>query len=378
MPLERPPLSLYVHLPWCVRKCPYCDFNSHQHSDPPEQAYLEALLEDLDAEVEAAQGRPIETLFFGGGTPSLMSGDFYHALMRELRARLRFAPDIEVTLEVNPGSLEQDRFAAFRAAGINRLSIGVQSFQSEQLEALGRIHGPDEARRAVATARAAGFDDFNLDLMHGLPGQTPAQARADLDEAIALAPTHISWYELTIEPNTAFYSAPPERPDEDTLAAIEDTGLARLAQAGYQRYEVSAFARSGHECRHNLNYWRFGDYLALGAGAHGKMTFPHEDRVLRYWKTRQPDHYLNAVGNRTRGHQELERAERPLEFALNALRLVNGVPEPLLEARTGIGTHMLRETLRELREIGLLRTRTDRLACTQLGLTHLNEVLARF
>lgn len=378
MPLEQPPLSLYVHLPWCVRKCPYCDFNSHEHSDPPEQAYLHALLEDLDAEVQAAQGRRIETLFFGGGTPSLLSGDFYRTLLTELRARLDFAPDIEITLEANPGTLEQGRFAAFREAGINRLSIGVQSFHPEQLQALGRIHGPDEARRAVATARAAGFDDFNLDLMHGLPGQTPEQARADLDTAIELEPAHISWYELTIEPNTAFYSAPPERPDEDNLADIEDTGLARLAEAGYRRYEISAFAREDRQCRHNLNYWRFGDYLALGAGAHGKITFPDEDRILRYGKTRQPEHYLKAVGSRTRGRRELARAERPLEFVLNALRLVDGVPESLLEAHTGIAAGTLRKSLNELREEDLLCTDTGRLACTELGLTHLNDVLARF
>jgi oxygen-independent coproporphyrinogen-3 oxidase len=378
MPLETPPLSLYVHLPWCVRKCPYCDFNSHENGDPPEQAYLAALLEDLDAEVQAAQGRRVETLFFGGGTPSLMSGDFYRRLLTELRARLDFAPDCEITLEANPGTLEQGRFAEFREAGINRLSIGVQSFHPEHLQALGRIHGPDEARQAVAAARHAGFDDFNLDLMHGLPGQTPEQARADLDAAIELEPAHISWYELTIEPNTAFYSAPPERPDEDRLADIEETGLARLAGAGYGRYEISAFARDGRQCRHNRNYWRFGDYLALGAGAHGKITFPAEDRILRYGKTRQPEHYLRAVGSRTRGRRELARDERPLEFVLNALRLVDGVPESLLEAHTGIRVETLRAPLNELREEGLLDPDSNRLACTDLGLTHLNEVLARF
>src|SRR5690606_1339582 len=253
---ERPPLALYVHVPWCVRKCPYCDFNSHQRDTLPETQYLDALLADLDADrrwLEGELDRPVVSIFIGGGTPSLMSADFYRRLLDGLRQRLPMANDVEITLEANPGTVEAGRFEGFREAGINRLSIGVQSFDPGQLAALGRIHGPEEARRAVALARAAGFDNFNLDLMHALPGQTPAQALADLQAAIELSPAHLSWYELTIEPNTAFYRAPPTQPDEDTMADIEEQGFALLRRHGYERYEVSAFARPDRRCRHNLN-----------------------------------------------------------------------------------------------------------------------------
>ncbi|MEP1895784.1 radical SAM family heme chaperone HemW [Alloalcanivorax venustensis] len=372
--LAAPPLTLYVHVPWCVRKCPYCDFNSHERtSELPERAYLDALLADLDQDLHWVRGRPLEAIFIGGGTPSLMSADFYAALFEGLRRRLSFSNDIEITLEANPGTLETGRFAGFRAAGINRLSIGVQSFNARHLQALGRIHGPEEALRAAADARDAGFDNFNLDLMHALPGQTPAQALDDLRQAVALEPTHLSWYELTIEPNTAFFRAPPEQPDGDSRADLEEQGLSLLAAQGFERYEVSAFARPGRRCRHNLNYWRFGDYLAIGAGAHGKVTTDHELR--RFQKTRMPEHYLaDPVGAR----RALTVIDEPLlEALLNGLRLVEGVPITMLSQRTGLEAEAINAALASSRAQGLLVADEQRAACTGLGFRHLNTVLER-
>lgn len=372
--LAAPPLTLYVHVPWCVRKCPYCDFNSHERtSELPERAYLDALLADLDQDLHWVRGRPLEAIFIGGGTPSLMSADFYAALFEGLRRRLSFSNDIEITLEANPGTLETGRFAGFRAAGINRLSIGVQSFNARHLQALGRIHGPEEALRAAADARDAGFDNFNLDLMHALPGQTPAQALDDLRQAVALEPTHLSWYELTIEPNTAFFRAPPEQPDGDSRADLEEQGLSLLAAQGFERYEVSAFARPGRRCRHNLNYWRFGDYLAIGAGAHGKVTTDRE--LLRFQKTRMPEHYLaDPVGAR----RALTVIDEPLlEALLNGLRLVEGVPITMLSQRTGLEAEAINAALASSRAQGLLVADEQRAACTGLGFRHLNTVLER-
>ncbi len=372
--LAAPPLTLYVHVPWCVRKCPYCDFNSHERtSELPERAYLDALLADLDQDLHWVRGRPLEAIFIGGGTPSLMSADFYAALFEGLRRRLSFSNDIEITLEANPGTLETGRFAGFRAAGINRLSIGVQSFNARHLQALGRIHGPEEALRAAADARDAGFDNFNLDLMHALPGQTPAQALDDLRQAVALEPTHLSWYELTIEPNTAFFRAPPEQPDGDSRADLEDQGLSLLAAQGFERYEVSAFARPGRRCRHNLNYWRFGDYLAIGAGAHGKVTTDHELR--RFQKTRMPEHYLADPVNARRALTVID--EPLLEALLNGLRLVEGVPITMLSQRTGLEAEAINAALASSRAQGLLVADEQRAACTGLGFRHLNTVLER-
>ncbi|WP_111655348.1 radical SAM family heme chaperone HemW [Isoalcanivorax indicus] len=377
LPATLPPLSLYVHLPWCVRKCPYCDFNSHERDgDLPEAAYLAALLTDLEQELPDVQGREVTSLFFGGGTPSLLSPGFYQTLLTRLREQLPFARDIEITLEANPGTVEQDRFDGFRAAGINRLSLGVQSFNDQHLRALGRIHGGAEAIRAAGQARRAGFDNINLDLMHGLPGQTPEQALADLRQAIALAPEHISWYELTIEPNTAFYRAPPTQPDGDTLADTEMAGFDVLAEAGYGRYEVSAFARADRQCRHNLNYWTFGDYLALGAGAHGKITRP--DGIYRYRKTRLPGHYLAEDGTRRCGLAPVPADELPGEFMLNALRLVAGVPAAMFPAHTGLPLDQLADALTRGRARGLLSNDPQRLACTTLGQRHLNHTLGLF
>jgi putative oxygen-independent coproporphyrinogen III oxidase len=372
----RPPLSLYIHVPWCVRKCPYCDFNSHAFTGTiPESAYLQALLEDLDQDLAFATDRPIETVFIGGGTPSLMSGDFYDRLFRELRARLAFATNPEITLEANPGTLEAGRFDAFRAAGINRLSIGVQSFNPDHLKTLGRIHDADAAHRAIRAARRAGFDNFNIDLMHGLPGQTPGQALEDIQTALDYKPPHLSWYQLTLEPNTEFYSRPPELPDDDHLWDIYRRGSDYLHQHGYEDYEVSAWSLQGRASRHNLNYWTFGDYLALGAGAHGKISLV-DGGIRRYWKTRQPDAYLNRIGSRTAGSDAIAVDDLPLEFLMNALRLKEGVDESLFSERTGLPLTTVGVKLEQLRNEKLLVS--DRLQATDLGQRYLNSLLERF
>tara|TARA_R110000824_G_scaffold396810_1_gene598833 strand:+ start:9936 stop:11018 length:1083 start_codon:yes stop_codon:yes gene_type:complete len=359
-----------------VRKCPYCDFNSHAiQNDLPESAYLNAVLEDLDQDLELASGRTVETVFIGGGTPSLMSGDFYRKLFRGLRERLTFAQDAEITLEANPGTLEEGRFEAFRDAGINRLSIGVQSFNPAHLKALGRIHDSTAAHRAIDAARRAGFDNFNLDLMHGLPGQTPSEAMEDLRAAMGHEPPHLSWYQLTLEPNTEFYSRPPDLPDDDLLWEIAQRGGEYLHQQGFSDYEVSAWCREGKASRHNLNYWSFGDYLALGAGGHGKISLP-DSTIRRYWKTRQPDAYLNRIGSRTAGREKIEAEELPLEFLMNALRLRKGVDESLFFERTGLPLSSIAVQLEKLREDKLMVS--DRLQATALGQRYLNSLLERF
>lgn len=371
-----PPLSLYIHVPWCVRKCPYCDFNSHAiKGEIPETAYLNAILEDLDQDLLYIQGRPIKTVFIGGGTPSLMSGAFYEQLFDGLRQRLAFSTDAEITLEANPGTLEAGRFESFRAAGINRLSIGVQSFHPENLQSLGRIHDQAMAHRAIESARAAGFDNFNIDLMHGLPGQTPEQAVSDLHAALAHRPTHLSWYQLTIEPNTEFFSRPPALPDDDRLWDIYQQGAAHLRSTGFDDYEISAWSLPGRESRHNLNYWSFGDYLALGAGAHGKVSLA-DGRILRYWKTRQPDAYLQRIGSRTSGSEGLAPEDRPLEFMMNALRLKRGSSEQLYLERTGLPLSSVAVQLEQLRKQHLLTP--DRLQATEQGQRYLNSLLEHF
>lgn len=375
-----PPLGLYIHTPWCVRKCPYCDFNSHAAGpEIPEAAYLRALFEDLDADLQAlaqeVRRRPIESVFIGGGTPSLLSGSFYSELFENLRRRLVFAADCEITLEANPGTVDQSRFADFRLAGINRLSLGIQSFDDAQLKKLGRIHDSRSAHRAIEAATAAGFDNFNLDLMHGLPHQTPEQAIADLRQALSWQPPHLSWYQLTIEPNTEFYSRPPDLPEDDICSQIGDMGSELLHSAGLKNYEISAWSKSGHQSRHNLNYWQFGDYLAIGAGAHGKLSLP-EGRIQRYWKTRQPEAYLNRIGSRTSGTQEVALEERPLEFLMNALRLNDGVSETVFEERTGLPLSTIDEPLDAARKQGLIEP--DRLAPTSLGRRYLDSLLERF
>ncbi|MDR9437906.1 MAG: radical SAM family heme chaperone HemW [Halomonas sp.] len=378
-----PPLSLYVHVPWCVRKCPYCDFNSHGvgRRELPESSYLEALIADLDADLPLAAGRELVSIFIGGGTPSLMSAGFYERLLQAVASRLPLAPDIEITLEANPGTLERGRFAGYRAAGINRLSLGVQSFQDAQLAALGRIHDGEDAVAAVEEARQAGFDNLNLDLMHGLPEQTPALALADLDQALSLSPEHLSWYQLTLEPNTEFHAFPPELPVEEVLWDIQDLGHERLEAAGLERYEISAYARPGRGSRHNFNYWRFGDYLGIGAGAHGKLSVPGTVglEIQRRWKSRLPEAYLRRLNDPrgfVAGRVDIDEHELPLEFAMNALRLVEGVPLSTWKAHTGRGSQALLDRLGEAREKGLLVEDVDWLRASPQGLLFLNEVLA--
>ena len=375
---ERPPLSLYIHIPWCVRKCPYCDFNSHQAGPTlPEDDYIDALLADLDQELPAVQGRPISTIFFGGGTPSLFSAASLGRLLQGIEQRIPFAPDIEITLEANPGTFEQDKFKAYRQTGINRLSIGVQSFQPSKLEKLGRIHNGDEAVRAADMARAAGFDNFNLDLMHGLPDQSLEEALDDLRQAIALAPTHLSWYQLTLEPNTVFWNQPPELPEDDILWDIQEAGQALLAEHGFSQYEVSAYARPGKAARHNLNYWSFGDFIGIGAGAHGKLSHP-DGRIVRTWKTRLPKDYLNPAKQFKAGEKTLTADELPFEFLMNALRLTPGVDAELFAQRTGLPLQTLAAARAEAEQKGLLQVEPTRLVATARGQLFLNDLLQYF
>lgn len=375
---DLPPLALYIHIPWCVRKCPYCDFNSHAAGpDIPEDAYVSALLDDFDRELPGALGRPLTSIFFGGGTPSLFSAVALGRLLDGLRARIPMAADVEITLEANPGTFEQNKFTAYRALGINRLSIGVQSFQADKLEALGRIHSGDEALRAAEMARRAGFDNFNLDLMHGLPGQSQDEALGDLRQAIALAPTHLSWYQLTLEPNTVFWNQPPQLPEDDILWDIQEAGQALLASAGFAQYEVSAYARPGRAARHNLNYWSFGDFIGIGAGAHGKLTAA-DGTVRRTWKTRLPKDYLNLTKPFMAGDKVLEPEELPFEFLMNALRLTDGVPATLFTARTGLPLAALAEGRAVAERKGLLLADPERLAATPRGQLFLNDLLQLF
>ncbi len=372
------PLALYVHVPWCVRKCPYCDFNSHPLREPlDEERYLAALLADLAADAPLAGGRPVRTVFIGGGTPSLVSGAFVGGLLEAVDKAPGLAGDAEITLEANPGTADAARFRDYRAAGVNRLSIGVQSFADRHLAALGRIHGRAEAIAAAELARQAGFDNLNLDLMHGLPDQTVGDALADLETALALAPEHMSWYQLTVEANTAFAAAPPALPDDDLAWEIEEAGLTRLAEAGFERYEVSAHARPDRHCRHNRNYWEFGDYLGIGAGAHGKLTLP-DGVIERRWKARHPADYLGAAGGAVAGTHRLDPDDLRLEFALNALRLADGVPLALFPARTGLATVTLAQAIDRARGLGLLVPGPERFGPTALGWRFLNRLIGLF
>jgi len=376
-----PPLSLYVHLPWCVRKCPYCDFNSHEIKDTiPERAYVDALIADLEQELPTVWGRPLETVFIGGGTPSLFSPAAIDRLLSQVRALLPLPATAEITLEANPGSAEAGKFAELRAAGINRLSIGVQSFDAGMLHSLGRIHGPREAIAAAEAAHAAGFEELNLDLMYGLPGQTTAQALADLQQAIDLQPSHLSHYQLTIEPNTRFASMPPTLPDDDALWEIQQTCQARLAAAGYEHYEVSAYARGGHRCRHNLNYWQFGDYLGIGAGAHAKISSAQSQCVARTAKVRHPRDYLVKAAGPARIAEErtLKRHEAGFEFMLNALRLNEGFPVALFAQHTGLPLTIMEEPLQEAERKGLIARDMHAIRPTELGRRFLNDLTALF
>ena len=374
----QPPLSLYIHLPWCVKKCPYCDFNSHAAQTLPEAAYIDALLLDLERALPDIWGRRIHTVFFGGGTPSLFSADGIDRILTGVRTLTPLMPDAEITLEANPGTVEADRFAGFRAAGVTRVSLGIQSFNPCHLKALGRIHDDAEARRAAELA-ATHFDTFNLDLMYALPDQTLAEALVDIDTALTFQPPHLSAYHLTLEPNTPFgHTAPPHLPDDDLAADMQLAIEARLRDAGMQHYETSAYARPGHTSRHNLNYWEFGDYLGIGAGAHSKLSF--HDRIVRQMRVKHPQQYMEAVqaGSHVADVRVLARADLPFEFMMNALRLIEGVPAALFEERTGLPLIVCTAALERARAQGLLERDATRLRPTLPGQRFLNDLLALF
>jgi oxygen-independent coproporphyrinogen-3 oxidase len=374
-----PPLSLYVHLPWCLKKCPYCDFNSHQALPValPESRYVDALLADLDAALPQVWGRRVSTVFIGGGTPSLFSPDSIDRLLANIRARLPLEPGGEITLEANPGTFERERFRAYRAAGVTRLSVGVQSFDDELLSRIGRVHDGAQARAALAEAREA-FETFNLDLMYALPGQSLAQLDADLDAALGFAPPHLSIYHLTIEPNTAFASAPPVLPDHDAASDMLDLLVERTASAGLARYEVSAFARPGHRCAHNLNYWQFGDYLGIGAGAHGKLSF--SDRIVRQVRWREPAMYMErALAGKAVSNETVVTPEQlPFEYMLNALRLVEGFEPARFVDRTGQSVSVIDAALQEAEQRGLLQRDGTRWRPTARGFDFLSDLQALF
>jgi oxygen-independent coproporphyrinogen-3 oxidase len=373
-----PPLALYVHIPWCVKKCPYCDFNSHQaRGDVPERAYVEALVTDLELALPDVWGRRVHSIFFGGGTPSLFSAAAIETLVSAFRARLQLAADCEITLEANPGTFEAEKFRGYREAGVNRLSIGIQSFNPRHLKALGRIHDDGEARRAIEIAQNH-FDNINLDLMYALPEQTPEETRADVEAALEAGTTHLSFYHLTLEPNTLFYRHPPALPDDDAAASMQDAIAEALAGDGYVHYETSAWAKPGRECRHNLNYWRFGDYLGIGAGAHGKLSF--RDRIARTVRWKQPKEYLERVaeGRPMQESREVERADLAFEFMMNALRLPEGFPVTLFAERTGQQIALAEKPLREAEARGLIVRDHERIRPTDLGQRFLNDLLQLF
>jgi putative oxygen-independent coproporphyrinogen III oxidase len=380
--LTAPPLAVYVHLPWCLAKCPYCDFNSHVAPQTlPQDQYIDCLLSDLECDLPLVVDRPVQSVFFGGGTPSLFAPAALGRFLDGLRARMSVASDVEITLEANPGALEHGRFVGYRDIGVTRISLGVQSFGNRHLKILGRIHDRDHALRAVAELKSAGFDNFNLDLMYGLPQQTLAEANDDLAQAIELGPTHISHYQLTLEPGTVFYHRPPAVPDEDLLWEMQQSCQLRLATAGFEQYEVSAYAQAGRQCRHNVIYWQFGDYLGLGAGAHGKLTDPTRKEIWRTVREKQPREYLAASGAAKRktecravlGH------ELPFEFALNALRLKSGLTASMFESRTGLPIATIGHVLQKAQERKLLAESTDDgWQPTELGQRFLNDLQALF
>jgi len=388
-----PPLGLYIHLPWCVRKCPYCDFNSHEARNAvPEAEYVDAILADLEQELPAIWGRTVQSIFIGGGTPNLFSPEAIDRLLCGVRARLSCAPALEITMEANPGAhsdggpranphaADSVRFAEFRAAGVTRLSLGAQSFDAAMLAALGRIHGPDEIHAAARAIATAGFESWNIDLMYGLPGQTATGAIDDLETALRLEPSHVSHYQLTIEPNTSFHHRPPPLPDEESAWNMQRACQERLAAGGYAQYEVSAYARDGRQCAHNVNYWTFGDYVGVGAGAHGKVTTASNGSITRRSKLRHPRDYLReAAGDgRIATSQVLRPADAAFEFMLNALRLVDGFPVPLFQERTGLAVPMLEPGLTEAEGRGLIERDHLRIRPTERGLRFLNDLLVLF
>ena len=374
--LKLPPLSLYIHIPWCVQKCPYCDFNSHAlKGEVPHQEYVDHLLADLDADLPLVAGREISTIFIGGGTPSLLSAEAMQSLLDGVRARIHVVDGAEITMEANPGTVEADRFSGYQRAGVNRISIGVQSFSAEKLTRLGRIHGPEEAKRAAHLATGLGLRSFNLDLMHGLPDQSLEEALDDLRQAIALNPPHLSWYQLTIEPNTLFSSRPPVLPDDDALWDIFERGHELLSAAGYQQYETSAYAKPGYQCQHNLNYWRFGDYLGIGCGAHGKLTFS-DGRILRTAKTKHPRGFMQ--GKYMDKQHEVTTADRPFEFFMNRFRLLEAAPRTEFVSYTGLDESTIRAQLDEALAKGYLEETPEYWQITEKGKLFLNSLLELF
>jgi putative oxygen-independent coproporphyrinogen III oxidase len=374
-------LALYVHMPWCVRKCPYCDFNSHQlKSGQPDASYIDALIRDFDAEAPRLQGRRIDTVFFGGGTPSLFAPPDFARLLKALKSRIAFASDAEITLEANPGTIERGRFQGYAEAGINRVSLGAQSFDASALKALGRIHSADDTHRAVEELKEAKLDNFNLDLMYALPQQTLEQAANDVRIACSLQPSHISYYQLTLEPGTVFHSRPPALPDEEAAWEIQLAGQQLLADSGYAQYEVSAYARPGARCRHNLNYWLFGDYVGIGAGAHGKVSLELPEKILRTVKPKQPRDYQTEISRSLSAVDSsyIAIADLPFEFMLNALRLNDGFSSDCYRARTGLSLHLLDEKLAKAEKRGLLEPKGHGWRPTELGLRFLNNLQLSF
>lgn len=375
--LQLPPLSLYIHIPWCVRKCPYCDFNSHaQQGELPQQQYVDALLQDLQADLPYVQQRPLHSIFIGGGTPSLFDASQIARLLQGVRQQIPFCDDIEITMEANPGTLEHDDFAAYRQAGVSRISMGVQSFATDKLNILGRIHGSEEAKNAAKMLATAGYQSFNLDLMHGLPGQDLPQALNDIETAAALNPPHLSWYQLTIEANTLFHSRPPQLPDDEALWQIYRTGQQRLAELGYRQYEISAYAKPGYECRHNRNYWEFGDYLGIGCGAHGKITLGQQQQIIRTVKVKHPKGYL--AGHYHYQTTEVAADELPLEYLMNRLRLMVPIPKAEFEARTGLSATLLDDGMQRGADKGLVIVHSDTWELTEKGHYFVNELLGEF
>lgn len=377
--LAKLPLSLYIHIPWCVRKCPYCDFNSHAVKEGiPEQAYVGSLLTDLYENAAAAENRPLQSIFFGGGTPSLFSAQAIENILNGVQKSLKFAPDIEITLEANPGTLEQGRFKDYRSLGVNRLSLGVQSLNNEQLKRLGRIHDREAALRAVQTAQDSGFDNLNIDLMYGLPEQSTASALLDLEQGLALKTPHLSWYQLTLEPNTEFYHQRPPLPEDEALWEMQNEGQALLAAHGFQQYEVSAYAKPQHECRHNLNYWLFGDYLGIGAGAHSKLTHEKEQKVYRHWQHKNPRAYMDPHKAMTAENKLISEEELVFEFMLNALRLNEGASLGLFEERTGVSRDKIESQLKKARGLKLLTDDPEELKPSEWGRRFLNNLTELF
>ncbi|MFT6926622.1 MAG: putative oxygen-independent coproporphyrinogen III oxidase [Psychromonas sp.] len=377
--LKLPPISLYIHIPWCIEKCPYCDFNSHKlRGEIPEQDYLHALLEDLSNDLVYVQGRVLETIFIGGGTPSLLSAFGIGWLLREIEKKIPFKENIEITLEANPGAIENQKIADFKAVGINRFSFGVQSFQQDKLTKLGRIHGVEEAKTAARQAHHVGMKTFNLDLMHGLPNQSLADALSDLQTAIDLNPTHLSWYQLTIEPNTQYFSHPPKLPEEDLLWDIQERGQQLLAENGYVQYEISAYSKVGFECLHNLNYWKFGDYIGIGCGAHGKLTLPLQNKILRTTKIKHPKGYLDPSRAYLDQLNTVEKSELAFEYMINRLRLFEDIPFNEFEDFTGLSLDSIKQPIQTAIAKSLLVAHGSHWQVTPLGHRYLNELLTLF